>query len=121
MALLHIAEPGAAAPAVPTQRKIGLGIDLGTTNSLIAHFDGAELTVFTDSQGRSALPSVVHYSSSGHTVGFDALEHEAADQADNVASAKRYLGRSREELEEVSHVVHFADSKRLAFATSGGA
>ncbi len=120
MALLHIAEPGAAAPAVPTQRKIGLGIDLGTTNSLIAHFDGAELTVFTDSQGRSALPSVVHYSSSGHTVGFDALEHEAADQADNVASAKRYLGRSREELEEVSHV-HFADSKRLAFATSGGA
>jgi len=120
MALLHIAEPGAAAPAVPTQRKIGLGIDLGTTNSLIAHFDGAELTVFTDSQGRSALPSVVHYSSSGHTVGFDALEHEAADQADNVASAKRYLGRSREELEEVSHV-HFADTKRLAFATSWGA
>ena len=47
MVLLQIAEPGAA-PEITTERQIGVGIDLGTTNSLIAHFDGTDLNVLTD-------------------------------------------------------------------------
>ena len=59
MALLQIAEPGASAPVI-LRRKVGLGIDLGTTNSLVSHYNGGQLTLFTDAQGRGTLPSVVH-------------------------------------------------------------
>ena len=60
MALLQIAEPGAVSEQ-RRERQIGVGIDLGTTNSLIAHFDGEQLCVVADESGETALPSVVHY------------------------------------------------------------
>ena len=58
MVLLQIAEPGAG-PESNTQRKVAVGIDLGTTNSLIAHFDGDSLQVLPDGSGSPSLPSVV--------------------------------------------------------------
>ena len=119
MALLQIAEPGASAPVI-RRRKVGLGIDLGTTNSLVAHYNGGHLTVFTDSQGRGTLPSVVHYTPENTVVGFAALEHLNADQADNIASAKRFMGRARVDIDDASHI-HFAEGDVLAFATSAGA
>jgi len=70
---MQIAEPGAVEQAGDRPRKVGLGIDLGTTNSLIAHFDGQELSVLSDDAGRSSLPSVVHYGAAEITVGEAAM------------------------------------------------
>lgn len=118
MVLLQIAEPGASAPAA-TERKIALGIDLGTTNSLVGHYDGAELTVFPDAEGRATLPSVVHYETDAVTVGYAALAQAHDAYHDVIASAKRYMGRSRDEVHDDGHL-RFADDG-LAFATSAGA
>ncbi len=118
MVLLQIAEPGAAA-AAPARRKIGLGIDLGTTNSLVAHFDGQDINVLSDESGHSILPSVVHFHADGVTVGSAALD--AVDRAhhDTIASAKRFMGRSRSDVSDNGHLM-FAEGDTLAFATSQG-
>ena len=68
MVLLQIAEPGATAE-VHGDRQIGVGIDLGTNNSLIAHFDGTDLRVLEDESGQASLPSVVYYGAKGTVVG----------------------------------------------------
>ena len=60
MVLLQISEPGES-PDLSLTRSIAVGIDLGTTNSLIAQFDGAQVRVFEDALGQPSLPSVVHY------------------------------------------------------------
>ena len=70
MALLQIAEPGRA--AAPHQHRLAVGIDLGTTNSLVATVRSAVPVVLSDEAGRSLLPSVVHYAADGTvTVGED--------------------------------------------------
>ena len=119
MVLLQIAEPGAAADAT-TERQIGVGIDLGTTNSLIAHFDGTDLKVLTDDTGQASLPSVVYYGKSQTAVGHNAERYASAEPANTVASAKRMLGRSREEFEDDPYI-HLAAGEGLAFATDAGA
>jgi molecular chaperone HscA len=119
MALLQIAEPGAA-PESHTERQIGVGIDLGTTNSLIAHFDGTNLNVLTDDTGQASLPSVVYYGKSQTLVGADAEQQASAEPGNTIASAKRMLGRSREEFEDDPYI-QLSAGESLAFATDAGA
>ena len=92
MALLQIAEPGMS--LAPHQRRVAIGIDLGTTNSLVALVRNALPQILVDAQGRELLPSVVRYLPNGQTqAGFEALEHLIADPKNTVVSVKRYMGR----------------------------
>ena len=119
MALLQIAEPGVG-PESNTQRKVAVGIDLGTTNSLIAHFDGASLQVLQDGSGSPSLPSVVYFGASDVRIGQTAMAQASAEPANTIASAKRMLGRAREEFEDDPYVT-LAPGDTLAFATAAGA
>lgn len=92
MALLQIAEPGQS--SAPHQHKLAAGIDLGTTNSLVASVRSGNATTLADEQGRSILPSVVHYSVQERCVGFDARAHAQVDPANTIISVKRLIGRS---------------------------
>ncbi len=91
MALLQIAEPGQA-PA-PHERKLAAGIDLGTTNSLVASVRSGRAETLPDEQGRHLLPSVVRYTRAGPVVGHAAQAAAADDPLNTVASAKRLIGR----------------------------
>jgi len=92
MALLQISEPGQALD--PHQRRISVGIDLGTTHSLVASVRHGVAECLPDAQGRVILPSVVRYlSGSGRQIGFDALAAEADDPENTIASVKRFMGR----------------------------
>jgi molecular chaperone HscA len=94
MALLQIAEPGRA--AAPHQHRLAVGIDLGTTNSLVATVRSAVPVVLSDEAGRSLLPSVVHYAADGTvTVGDAARALAAQDPFNTIASAKRLIGAGR--------------------------
>ncbi len=98
MALLQIAEPGRA--AAPHQHRLAVGIDLGTTNSLVATVRSAVPTVLADAQGRALLPSVVHYGEDGMlAIGHEARARAAADPRNTVASAKRLIGRALGDVE----------------------
>ena len=119
MVLLQITEPGAG-PESNTQRKVAVGIDLGTTNSLIAHFDGASLQVLQDGSGSPSLPSVVYFGASDVRIGQAAMAQASAEPANTIASAKRMLGRAREEFEDDPYVT-LAPGHTLAFATAAGA
>lgn len=92
MALLQISEPGLS--AAPHQRRLGVGIDLGTTNSLVATVRSGQAETLADEQGRHLLPSVVHYQQQGHAVGYDARANAARDPANTISSVKRMMGRS---------------------------
>ncbi|MEB7713469.1 Fe-S protein assembly chaperone HscA [Kluyvera cryocrescens] len=92
MALLQISEPGLS--AAPHQRRLAVGIDLGTTNSLVATVRSGQAETLADSQGRHLLPSVVHYQAQGHVVGYDARANAAQDPANTISSVKRMMGRS---------------------------
>jgi molecular chaperone HscA len=92
MALLQISEPGQAPD--PHQRRIAVGIDLGTTHSLVAAVRHGVPECLPDEQGRILLPSAVHYpESGGRRIGHDALAAQAHDAAHAVASFKRLMGR----------------------------
>ncbi|GIR69171.1 MAG: chaperone protein HscA [Halieaceae bacterium] len=119
MVLLQIAEPGAG-PESNTQRKVAVGIDLGTTNSLIAHFDGASLQVLPDGSGSPSLPSVVYFGARDVRIGQAAMAQASAEPANTIASAKRMLGRARGEFEDDPYVT-LAPGDTLAFATAAGA
>lgn len=92
MALLQIAEPGQM--AAPHQHRLAAGIDLGTTNSLVAAVRSGETSTLADEQGRHSLPSVVHYGEQGVRVGHDALADSAKDPENTIVSVKRFMGRS---------------------------
>ena len=96
MALLQITEPGQAAD--PHQRKRAAGIDLGTTNSLIASVRAGVVETLPDEQGRHMLPSVVRYTSVGVIVGDEALAEAANDSMNTIVSAKRLMGRGIEDV-----------------------
>jgi len=92
MALLQISEPGQAPD--PHQRRIAVGIDLGTTNSLVAAVRHGLPECLPDEQGRLLLPSAVHYpEGGGRRIGHEALAAQASDAANAVASFKRLMGR----------------------------
>lgn len=92
MALLQISEPGLS--AAPHQRRLAAGIDLGTTNSLVATVRSGQAETLPDHEGRHLLPSVVNYQASGQTIGFDARTMAAADPVNTISSVKRLMGRS---------------------------
>ncbi|BCG08430.1 Fe-S protein assembly chaperone HscA [Buttiauxella agrestis] len=92
MALLQISEPGLS--AAPHQRKLAAGIDLGTTNSLVATVRSGQAETLPDHEGRHLLPSVVHYQQQGMNVGWDARAQAATDPANTISSVKRLMGRS---------------------------
>ncbi|HCM7509750.1 TPA: Fe-S protein assembly chaperone HscA [Klebsiella aerogenes] len=92
MALLQISEPGLS--AAPHQRRLAAGIDLGTTNSLVATVRSGQAETLPDHQGRYLLPSVVNYHASGLTVGYEARLNAAQDPVNTISSVKRMMGRS---------------------------
>ena len=93
MALLQISEPGQAPD--PHQRRIAVGIDLGTTHSLVAAVRHGVAECLPDEQGRVILPSAVHYlESGGRQIGHDALASQGDDPENTVVSAKRFMGRT---------------------------
>ncbi|MEX0563296.1 Fe-S protein assembly chaperone HscA [Raoultella terrigena] len=92
MALLQISEPGLS--AAPHQRRLAAGIDLGTTNSLVATVRSGQAETLPDRQGRYLLPSVVNYQPSSLSVGYDARQNAALDPVNTISSVKRMMGRS---------------------------
>ena len=92
MALLQIAEPGQA--AAPHQHRLAVGIDLGTTNSLVASVRSGQSVILNDEQERSLVPSVVHYGFEEKKVGLEAFEQASLDPKNTVISVKRLIGRS---------------------------
>ena len=92
MALLQIAEPGQT--AVPHQHRLAVGIDLGTTNSLVASVRSGQSVILNDEQERSLVPSVVHYGVAEKKVGLEAFEQASLDPKNTVISVKRLIGRS---------------------------
>ena len=100
MALLQLAEPGES-PA-PHQHRLAVGIDLGTTNSLVATVRHGLPEVLRDEQERALLPSIVRYLADGTTeVGHVAQAHQATDPRNTIVSVKRFMGRG---VKDVAHV-----------------
>jgi molecular chaperone HscA len=96
MALLQIAEPGQS--AAPHEHKLAAGIDLGTTNSLVATVRSGEPATLPDDRGRHLLPSVVRYLEQGVEVGHAAKGAAVEDPLNTIASAKRLIGRGVEDV-----------------------
>lgn len=97
MVLLQISEPGQT--PVPHQRRVAVGIDLGTTNSLVAAVRSGEAQTLPDLEGKHLLPSVVHYGIDHDdniliTVGYKAREQAVNDPQNTVSSVKRLMGRN---------------------------
>ena len=100
MALLQIAEPGQS--TAPHQHRLAVGIDLGTTNSLVATVRHGLAEVLRDEQGRALLPSIVRYLADGSVeVGYAAQEHQSSDPRNTIVSVKRFMGRG---VKDVAHV-----------------
>ncbi|MDC5803936.1 Fe-S protein assembly chaperone HscA [Vibrio europaeus] len=97
MALLQIAEPGQS--SAPHEHKLAAGIDLGTTNSLVASVRSGDAATLQDEQGQSILPSVVNYSEETPEVGYAAKDKAEADPTNTIISVKRLLGRSLEDIQ----------------------
>ncbi|HAS6162526.1 TPA: Fe-S protein assembly chaperone HscA [Vibrio vulnificus] len=92
MALLQIAEPGQS--SAPHEHKRAAGIDLGTTNSLVASVRSGTADTLKDAQGRSLLPSIVNYANEEAIVGYAAKALSESQPQDTIISVKRLLGRS---------------------------
>ena len=114
MALLQIAEPGLA--AAPHQHRLAAGIDLGTTNSLVATVKSGSAVCLTDDQARATLPSVVRYCEDERVeVGHDALKAQKIDPVNTISSAKRLIGRTLADLKADNHYFpyRFGNNERL--------
>ncbi|HQS36641.1 MAG TPA: Hsp70 family protein, partial [Methylotenera sp.] len=126
MALLQISEPGMS--AAPHQHKLAVGIDLGTTNSLVATVRSAMSTVLQDDHGHALLPSVVRYAPDGAViVGHEAQAQQSNDPTNTISSAKRFMGRSINDITDRAHIPyrfvsasHDQNSKALQIETRAG-
>jgi molecular chaperone HscA len=97
MALLQISEPGMS--TVPHQRRLAIGIDLGTTNSLVATVRNSIPEVIDDEDGHALLPSVVRYLPNGNAhIGYKAMSAQTTDPRNTIASAKRFMGRGLKDI-----------------------
>ena len=99
MALMQISEPGQS--QAPHQHRLAVGIDLGTTNSLVATVRSGAAVVLPDSHGRPLLPSIVRYLKDKVEVGYAAQARQAEDPRNTIVSVKRFMGRG---LKDVAHV-----------------
>ncbi|MCJ8272659.1 MAG: Hsp70 family protein, partial [Psychrosphaera sp.] len=97
MSLLQIAEPGQS--AAPHQHKLAVGIDLGTTNSLVAAVRSGQAETLNDVHGNDMLPSVVRYTENGIVVGSSAQALASSDPHNTIISAKRFMGQSLADIE----------------------
>jgi molecular chaperone HscA len=103
MALLQISEPGMS--AAPHQHKLAVGIDLGTTNSLVATIRSGMSTVLQDVHGHSLLPSVVRYLDNGEIiVGHEAQAQQSKDPVNTIVSVKRFMGRALKDIADKAHI-----------------
>jgi molecular chaperone HscA len=98
MSLLQIAEPGQS--AAPHQHRLAVGIDLGTTNSLVAAVRSGEAATLADTHGVDVLPSVVRYTENGVIVGAEAQALATTDPQNTIISAKRFMGRSLADIQQ---------------------
>jgi molecular chaperone HscA len=111
MALLQISEPGQAPD--PHQRRIAVGIDLGTTHSLVAAVRNGVAECLPDSKGRTILPSVVRYlENDRRQVGHEAQDAQASDPGNTIASVKRFMGRGLADIGNRAKLpYHFAEAE----------
>ena len=118
MALLQISEPGQSLD--PHQRRVAVGIDLGTTHSLVAAVRHGVAECLPAADGRAILPSVVRYldpaqGGSGRQIGYEALAAQVQDPANTVSSVKRLMGRSRAQVADVDKLAYtVADDNGMA-------
>jgi len=122
MALLQISEPGKS--TAPHQHRLAAGIDLGTTNSLVASVRSGSAQTLPDEHGRHLLPSVIRYSKhAAPLVGFAALQAERDDVYNTISSVKRYMGRSYADILKADkhERYHFSKTDRVPrIVTDGG-
>lgn len=121
MALLQIAEPGQA--AAPHQRRLAIGIDLGTTNSLVASVRSGQAQTLPDEQGRTLLPSVVHYDAQHITVGHAAEAQADIDPSNTIVSVKRFMGQALTDVTSKWHHLPYEfvpqDNEQVAIMAGG--
>jgi molecular chaperone HscA len=112
MALLQIAEPGMSSE--PHQQRLAVGIDLGTTNSLVATVRHGLPEAIADEEGRALLPSVVRFRADGASeVGQAAVAHQASDPRNTIVSVKRFMGRGLRDVEHVENLTYdFVDTDK---------
>lgn len=109
MALLQISEPGQS--TAPHQHKLAAGIDLGTTNSLVATVRSGLSGVLVDDDGHALLPSVVRYLPDGNVdVGYSAQAAQSQDPTNTIVSAKRFMGRGLKDIDLGMQPYHFVDN-----------
>ena len=102
MALLQISEPGQS--TAPHRHNLACGIDLGTTNSLVASVMSGATTLLKDAQGEAILPSVVRFDSDNVTVGKEAIELSITDPSNTIFSIKRFMGISYDEARVIKNL-----------------
>ena len=109
MALLQISEPGDS-PA-PHERKLAVGIDLGTTHSLVAAVRSSVPEILKDADGRALLPSAVRYlDSDARVVGHEAAQAQATDPSNTIVSVKRFMGRTYDDVKAEGLPYEFVDA-----------
>lgn len=119
MALLQIAEPGQS--SAPHEHRIAIGIDLGTTHSLVATVLSGKAKVLNDQQGRVLLPSIVHYAADKTVYGDDAKTFITADPKNTIVSVKRFMGRSKADIKfQHPYDLSGEDNQMPAFETAQG-
>lgn len=119
MALLQIAEPGQS--TAPHQHRIAVGIDLGTTHSLVATVRSGTAVVLADAHGQLLLPSVVHYGEQTSTIGQAARNNSEKDPTNTIVSVKRFMGRSLDDIRfEHPYVLAGAANQMPSFVTAQG-
>ncbi len=118
--LMQIAEPGLS--AAPHEERLAVGIDLGTTNSLVATVVNGLVEVLPDEKGKKLLPSVVRFLPNGETeVGAAALENSFADPQNTITSAKRLIGRALEDITPEAFPYRFRKEKgTIGLETAAG-
>lgn len=109
MALLQIAEPGQS--SAPHEHRIAIGIDLGTTHSLVATVLSGKAKVLSDEQGRVLLPSLVHYGVDSTAYGDAAKEFLTRDPQNTIISIKRFMGRSQADI-KFQHPYHLIGDEK---------
>ena len=119
MALLQISEPGQSPD--PHQRRIAVGIDLGTTHSLVAAVRNGVPECLPDAQGRVLLPSVVRYlAQGGRQIGYEALAAQAQDAHNTIASVKRFMGRGLADVAQAQQLPYSFVSGAAGEGQGGG-
>ena len=124
MSLLQIAEPGQS--TAPHQHRLSAGIDLGTTNSLVATVRSGEAQALANSQGQVLLPSIVHFGSAQTLVGVTAQAQQSIDPLNTLSSIKRLMGRGLEDIRQLGNVLPYdfssanSESNVPRIKTAGG-